>query len=62
MYAVIIKNGSQYELQLKDEIDTTNVSHSGRSSNVELLKQSITAEWKDYVGDKENIVFVAKIV
>jgi hypothetical protein len=62
MYALIVKSNNAYELQIKQEIESSDVSHRERCANADILKKSITAEWDTYTGDIKDIVLVAKIV
>lgn len=53
MFVVIVKQGKeQYELQHKPTIESRVVSQAERSSNPELLKRSISVDWKPYTHER----------
>jgi hypothetical protein len=62
MYALIVKSNNVYELQIKKEIESSDVSHRERCASADILKKSITAEWEGYSGKNKDIVWVARIV
>jgi hypothetical protein len=61
MYALIVKSDNAFELQIKKEIDSSDVSHRERCASADILKKSITVEWVDYYGN-DGIICVGKIV
>lgn len=52
MFAVIVKQGNQFELQHKPEIESRVVSHAERASSDEILKMSLSLDWKPYTHDR----------
>ncbi|KON87394.1 hypothetical protein AF332_11530 [Sporosarcina globispora] len=60
MYAVIIRTKRGYELQYKDDLASENVTGKEYSSNDEILKRSLTADWQE--SNEENVLWVAKLI
>lgn len=58
MYAVIIKHGSQFELQHRPTIDSRVVSFAEKSGNAEMLKRSLTLDWQR--GNDEKVLWYAQ--
>lgn len=60
MYAVIVSTKKGYELHYKDDLSSNKETGKEYSSNDEILKRSLTANWQE--SNEENVKWIAKLI